>query len=255
MAISYRLNNDAERARVWRGYDNPDSNMFDAKRAHIWRSYDNPDSNTFWDRSVKIWEVALATSATPCYFDAIVINGSRYLDGSLVANNPSYRALREVSSLHNKSPVVFVNIGTGRQVWTEVILRSDAKWRDLLWRDRLQQGNGLFEHTTTKFYVDSETEKWLELAKSMGLEKAYRLNGAEENLQKIPYDDWRPAGTGQETLQRITDITEDYLRNDRVRDVINSIAHEAVRIRRARAMTERWRVFTKSPEFRYRNRN
>ncbi|KAI7759285.1 hypothetical protein LZL87_008662 [Fusarium oxysporum] len=148
IAISYHVKNDGE-------------------RAHIWRGYYNPDSNTSWDHSANIWEVALATFATPSYFDAIEIN---------------------------------------------------------------------------EFYVHSETEQWLELG--MGLKKAYRLSGSEGNLQTIPYDDWRPAATGIKTLQEITDITKEYLLNDRVRDIINSIAHEAVRIRRARATTERWKVFT-----------
>ncbi|KAH7180293.1 hypothetical protein DER46DRAFT_566928 [Fusarium sp. MPI-SDFR-AT-0072] len=68
----------------------------DGERAHIWRGYYNPDSNTSWDHSANIWEVALATFATPSNFDAIEINGATYRDGNLVANNPSYRALREV---------------------------------------------------------------------------------------------------------------------------------------------------------------
>lgn len=168
MAISYHLNNEGE-------------------RAHIWRSYDNPYTNTAWDRSARIWQVARATSATPGYFDAIEIAGATYLDGCLVANNPSYTALREVLDLHGKTSVVFVNIGTGSR--TEVNLRSDARWRDRSWRDRLQQGNRLFEHTITESHAYSETKQWLELSESMGIEKAYRLSGAEENLQKISYDD------------------------------------------------------------------
>ncbi|EWZ52500.1 acyl transferase/acyl hydrolase/lysophospholipase [Fusarium oxysporum Fo47] len=225
MAISYRVDDNVE-------------------KAHIWRSYDYPDSNTCLDRSAEIWEVAMATSATPGYFSPIKINGATYIDGSLVANNPSYRALREVSSIHSKAPVVFVNIGTGRQVGTNVIFRSDAKWRDRPWSERLQHPNRLFQYTTTEFYAETETKEWLELAERMGLEKAYRLS-VEGDLQTIPYDDWRPAGTGKKTLQKITDFTEEYLRKDEVRDIINSIAHEAVRIRRARAITGRWEAFAK----------
>jgi hypothetical protein len=90
--------------------------------------------------------------------------------------------------------------------------------------------------------TERETEKWLELASQMRLEQAYRLD-AEGDLYKFPFDDWRPAGTGQATLQEITDITDEYLDNNAVRDIIYRIAKEAVRIRRARAETEQWEGF------------
>ncbi|KAF4946475.1 hypothetical protein FGADI_11113 [Fusarium gaditjirri] len=208
--------------------------------AHVWRSYDNPYGNQWRDREThmaKIWEVAMATSATPGYFKPTEINGVTFLDGCLVANNPSYRALHDVLSIHGKAPVVFANIGTGSE---GVVHRIETKWRDLPWRDRLrfQQGS-IMEYTID---TDSETRKWLDLSERMGLEKAYRLS-VEGDLRTIPYDDWRPANTGRKTFQKITDLTEEYLSNDKVRDIISNIAHEAVRVRRARAITERWKDF------------
>ncbi|KAF5700326.1 guanine nucleotide-binding alpha-3 subunit [Fusarium globosum] len=201
----------------------------------IWRSWDHKEET-------RIWEVASATSATPGYFDAIEIDGATYLDGSLVANNPSYRALEEVLTIHRKVPVLFINIGTGTQDGNDVTFRSDTKWRDLRWRDRLQRPNRLFEHTVTEFYADSETKQFLQLARDEGLEEVYRLS-AREDLQAIPFDDWQPAVTGKKTVQEITNITNEYLDKDEVRKMIDRIAKEAVRIRRARARTEQWKRF------------
>jgi hypothetical protein len=160
----------------------------------------------------------------------------------LVATNPSSRALEEVLAIHRKIPVVFVNIGTGTHVDTDMIYRSYKEWRDRHWRDRFQHLNRSFQRSVTELYVDSETERWLEFVKDNGLEHAYRLS-AGKNLQAIPFDHWKPAGTGKKTLQEITDITNKYLNTDKVRETINRIAREAVRIRRARARTERWKSF------------
>ncbi|KAG5782191.1 hypothetical protein H9Q73_004167 [Fusarium xylarioides] len=204
-------------------------------RAHIWKSYDHK-------QHTRIWEVASATSANPYYFDPIKIDGVEYLNGSLVANNPSYRALDEVLAIHGKIPVAFVNIGTGTTDGNDADFRSDTKWRDRHWRSRFQQPNRAFLGIVTEFDADSETERWLELARDKGLKEAYRLSAGKE-LQAIPYDYWQPAGTGKRTLQEITDITNEYLNTDGVRETISRIAREAVRIRRARARTEQWKDF------------
>ncbi|KAH7269050.1 acyl transferase/acyl hydrolase/lysophospholipase [Fusarium redolens] len=216
-----------------------------AESAHIWKSYHDLDSKASISHSATIWEVACATSANPVYLDAIEINGATHSDGALVANNPSYKVLQEIYLQHNRAPSVFVNLGTGRRVETKVILKNDAKRRDFTWKQRLQDLNRAFQSHSTEIYTESNTGQWLVLAESMGLKHAYRLN-VERNLYQIPYDDWRPASTGKTTLLEMADITEGYLRQPGVRNVINRIAEEAVRIRRARANTERWEAFTKN---------
>ncbi|KAL9565578.1 hypothetical protein ACKAV7_009760 [Fusarium commune] len=67
--------------------------------------------------------------------------------------------------------------------------------------------------------------------------------GAGKRLYDMPYDDWRPATTGNETLHEITDITYKYLDRDDVKGIISRIAQVAVRVRRARARTEQWKDF------------
>ena len=51
------------------------------------RSYRTPSSGASF--SPTILEAALATSAAPTYFSDITIQGSRFVDGALGANNPT----------------------------------------------------------------------------------------------------------------------------------------------------------------------
>ncbi|RBA12697.1 hypothetical protein FPRO05_04147 [Fusarium proliferatum] len=203
-------------------------------RPHIWRSYNGPDDQTTLSRSAMIWEVARATSANRGYFEEIKIDGASYLDESVIVMNPSYRVLEEVSSLHNKAPALFVNIGAGSTFTTNPIARGHEN----------QRTNSESQPDSTDLYTFSENKQWEDLVERVGLEKVYRLN-AEGGLQDIPFDDWRPAGTGSSTLSVITSITNEYLHKSEVRDIINNIAGEAIRIRRARAKgrAERWNDF------------
>ncbi|PNP85066.1 hypothetical protein FNYG_01591 [Fusarium nygamai] len=207
--------------------------------SHIWRSYDCPDSKMSVNRSATIWEVARATSANPGYFEAIKIDGARYLDESLITLTPSYRALEEVSSLHSKAPAVFVSIGAGTRAAIDETSHDRARGHG-----GHQQTNDTSESDIAEFYTLGEMKLWEDLVQRVGLEKVYRLN-AEGDLQDIPFDDWRPAGTGSQTLRVITTITNEYLQKSEVRDMINNIAGEAIRIRRARAKasTRRWNEF------------
>ncbi|KAF5633872.1 guanine nucleotide-binding alpha-3 subunit [Fusarium tjaetaba] len=198
---------------------------------YAWKSYHHQEYT-------RIWEVACATVATPGYFDAIEIDGAAFVDGAVFMNNPSFRALEEVLAIHTKIPAVFVNIGTGTQYSDGATFRR--------WRDRLQQSNILFDRTVKHFQTGSETKRWIEFARHQGLKNAYTLS-AGKDLQAIPHYDWQPADTGKKTLHEITRITEEYLRCDEVRATISIIAHEAVQIRRARAITEKWRSFIQPP--------
>lgn len=70
--------------------------------------------------SPTILEAALATSAAPTYFSDIAIEGSKFVDGALGANNPALEVEEEASDLWceetgNLQPLVkcFVSVGTG----------------------------------------------------------------------------------------------------------------------------------------------
>ncbi|RPA75823.1 hypothetical protein BJ508DRAFT_331734 [Ascobolus immersus RN42] len=52
------------------------------------RSYDSPIHDPVAPKGVKIYEAALATAAAPSFFDRVALDGSKYVDGALGANNP-----------------------------------------------------------------------------------------------------------------------------------------------------------------------
>lgn len=82
------------------------------------RSYRTPSSGSSFNPT--ILEAALATSAAPTYFSDITIQGSKFVDGALGANNPTMVLEEEASDLWcedtgNLQPLVkcFVSVGTG----------------------------------------------------------------------------------------------------------------------------------------------
>lgn len=81
------------------------------------RSYRTPAVH---DLNPTILEAALATSAAPTYFSDVAINGSKFVDGALGANNPALEVEEEASDLWceetgDLQPLVkcFISIGTG----------------------------------------------------------------------------------------------------------------------------------------------
>ncbi|KAF5010853.1 hypothetical protein FDECE_3026 [Fusarium decemcellulare] len=243
-------------------------------KQYVWRSYDNnftPRSNDSngWNPSnagpahtTAIWEVARATTAAPRYFESIKIGDRKFLDGGMVANNPSLLALREINELHNLVPAHFVSIGTGlklnegqeEEVKEDIIeaLRR-ASTKDAVRRKQFLKKYLEIGRHWTKWMTDTEGENgvngWWSHCKAIGLtENAHRLN-VDGNLHAIPLDDWRPANTGDATLEFIKSETDSYLRQPRVRAHIASIANKAVEIRRRRAATERWESFALDVEY------
>lgn len=82
------------------------------------RNYRTPSSGSNFNPT--ILEAALATSAAPTYFSDITIQGSRFVDGAIGANNPTTVLEEEASDLWcedtgNIQPLVkcFISIGTG----------------------------------------------------------------------------------------------------------------------------------------------
>jgi predicted acylesterase/phospholipase RssA len=72
------------------------------------------------DLNPTIVEAALATSAAPTYFSDVAIQGSKFVDGAIGANNPAVEVEEEASDLWceetgNLQPLVkcFISVGTG----------------------------------------------------------------------------------------------------------------------------------------------
>ncbi|KAF2094138.1 FabD/lysophospholipase-like protein [Rhizodiscina lignyota] len=101
---------------------------------HIFRTYQEPETikhDSEWTAAdqtsssdLKIWQVARATCAAPSYFRPIRLQTDTYIDGGVMANNPTTLALHEIKTLFDSEsstrtkPTLalfntVVNIGTG----------------------------------------------------------------------------------------------------------------------------------------------
>ena len=95
----------------------------DDMRPYIFRSYDHPLKTTSalhynpgGADTNPMSVVGRATSAAPGYFNPFPIGNKTFLDGGLVANNPTHYAYHEVRLLQNNRPPMFVlSIGTGKK--------------------------------------------------------------------------------------------------------------------------------------------
>ncbi|KAG5762947.1 hypothetical protein H9Q72_008959 [Fusarium xylarioides] len=222
-------------------------------REHIWRSYDGLHSKASESRSATIWEVALATSATPSFFSPMKANDATYWDGIVAENSPSYLALLEITEFHSKSPAVFVNLRSRPAMKAETKRRLEILARTLSWahyppkplKQRISDINKLLQYFTTDSTTESESNQFRELAKSKGALTAYTLT--TEGVLPRPWPIVLRSGSEKvkEALQQTAATTKHYLQQDEVRVVINRIAEEAVRIRRARAHAniEQWEDF------------
>jgi predicted acylesterase/phospholipase RssA len=86
--------------------------------------------------SPTILEAALATSAAPTYFSDITIEGSKFVDGAIGANNPTAVLEEEACDLwcpdtRNLPPLVkcFISIGTGHLGYRSVY---DKGWKHMI---------------------------------------------------------------------------------------------------------------------------
>ncbi|KAK0729536.1 acyl transferase/acyl hydrolase/lysophospholipase [Lasiosphaeris hirsuta] len=228
---------------------------------HLWRTYDN----IYGTRTLRgseahteeIWKVARATSAAPRYFESIKMGGrgdkQKHLDGGMCANNPSLKAFSEVRRLHRQAPAFFVSIGTGKKVKTsnsrpdrlrlrdfENATRIDDVRRKQFIKKYLEIGSRWREWMTDT-EGDQGAQGWEEVAEEYGMPHE-RFN-VEGDLARIPLDDWRPINTGETTLRKMRELTEEYLaQEDQVRRIAET-ARALVNIRRERARTERWEKF------------
>ncbi|KAF5692234.1 calcium-independent phospholipase A2-gamma [Fusarium denticulatum] len=255
IAISWAINKEGGVSKefVWRSYDNDFSPK--AHDSNLW----NP-SNAGPAHTTAIWEVARATTAAPRYFESIKIIGRKFLDGGMVANNPSLITIREIHNLHGLVPALFVSIGTGLKVSAdaqkngapkeangEIKSLKRAATRDDVRRKQFLKKYIEIGKEWKNWMVDCEgmngTNGWRGHCKAIKFtEHLYRLN-VEGTLHTIPLDDWRPSNTGEDTLKFIKDQTKQYLAGPRVNEYITSIARKAVEVRRQRAATEQWERF------------
>ena len=182
----------------------------------------------------EIWKIARATSAAPTYFSPIDINGREYIDGGIGANNPARSALSEIKQLHGRFPKLLISIGTGEKEKKERSKPSNVRKR----RNWLNPVKIAFHLALHSQVIAKEVKERCEGENV----KHFRFN-VPHPMGKIKLDTWQPPDTGQETKDKMLDLTLQWLVRDYNHNALCRCAQELVSCRRQRAETERWEVF------------
>ena len=158
------------------------------------RNYSTPYGSS---HSPTIVEAALATSAAPTYFSEASIEGSKFVDGAIGANNPSVQVEEEASDIWCEDsariqPLVkcFVSIGTGHPGSRSV---SDKGMKSFL--QTLAK-----EASETEDTKEEWLGRWRQHSKN-GRAFRFNVNHGLENVKLAEYE--------QEEL--ISDATHGYL--------------------------------------------
>ncbi|KAF1809400.1 FabD/lysophospholipase-like protein [Eremomyces bilateralis CBS 781.70] len=215
-----------------------------ARRKHLNPGLANP---------LPLYKVARATSAAPKYFPKVDIGGRSYLDGGMVANNPSRLALKEVEQMHEQLPKLLLSLGTG--------MPDDYERLD---QDALLHGSymirGFGDTLKAISMLVTQTEKIHDDMSDLLANPRQRPGGVHRqkteyfrfnvvgDAGEIPLDDWR-GRNGEVTKARIRGNVMTYLSNQSVHEELIKCAQILVETRRARAETERWEAF--AHEFAY----
>jgi patatin-like phospholipase/acyl hydrolase len=175
--------------------------------------------------------VARATSAAPTYFKSVKIGKENFGDGGFGHNNPSWEAYNEVYDMHNSddTAIVLVSVGTGESY----VRRFAAATGYVELFQALRAAKGL---ATDTYKTDELLQKITQKRK----DSYFRFN-ADERLGKIKLDCWKKARRSRaSTADEIQQITESYMDQEEVTEMINRVAEILVQNRRMRATTERW---------------
>ena len=79
---------------------------------------------------MQVWQAGLATAAAPTYFDPVVIEGSSYVDGGVLFNNPTEVMLQEIDRIWKGRKIgCIVSVGCGRVAATRTSASKTASTR------------------------------------------------------------------------------------------------------------------------------
>lgn len=217
------------------------------QKIHLFRSYLNPTPprrkagqgrhfNLENQEDVRIWEAARATSAAPTYFRSIDVNGRNYIDGGLMANNPSEHAWAEVHSMHRHHPAgrcpndategsisFLVSLGTGKQA--DPRLRSGE---DPL--SRFRRLVALVQRGIQEMTNPERAHEWME--QDPKRKAVYHRFNVETGLNKMSLDECKTAGNFNVTFAEIQESVNRYVSDVQVWTRLQNLAEQLVIHRR-----------------------
>lgn len=245
-------------------------------KSYIFRSYDhkapvNPElaySSRLYNygpaSAAKLWKVARATSAAPGYFSEQRIDGAPYEDGGRGLNNPALHVFEDVEKKHSgRYPELIVTVGTGTKAESSESSMPEEPAQETSSSNPMRHLIGLIKIATKGLPDDiTDTEEAHERLehKIYGFRKGRQKQDPEIthplyfrfNVKllgaKVKLDEWKPSKSGpkpngDETLGKLSDLTNEYLKDEKVRQALKDCAVKLVHIRRKRAETERWEQF------------
>lgn len=226
---------------------------------HLWPSplsqMDHPHLNPGRAHREPIWQIARATSAAPTYFRPMSFCSQAFSDGAIGANNPAERVLWEVLQMHKHEPSLLLSIGTGKHHKPLPNRKALDKIEKLPPSQRHEkhrappQDKNLIKFWKKKnkllIHLATESEQTQIRVKTEAHSRDIdycRLN-VDKGIGDMQLDEWEPSSNGMTTKARIIKYTNKYLDQEEVKDDLLRCARFLVKIRRARARTERWEKF------------
>src|SRR6266498_442465 len=177
---------------------------------YIFRSYNHPHTgidpltrNPGTGSEFSVCDVAHAASAAPYHFSPSKRRGSRtesevadeiFTDGSYWVNNPSWEVLNEVLTMNNRleqSIGLLLSLGTGETGYS----KQGPFWKSLWSSDK-----------SLLKALGSQSDK---VHKRLVHISKYRRFNVQNGLEKIDLDEWKPKGSGAQTLDRIRKATHE----------------------------------------------
>lgn len=187
--VSTKVNSNPPQAKIWRNYNYP------------------PGQSSRYQGSFRVntGTAIRATTAAPVYFTPVQWEGGLFVDGALVANNPTAIALQEAKVLYPGIPVELVlSIGTGYYVDTQSDLKSIG-WDklinqlvasttdtedvhsllvDFLPRDKYYRFNPML---TTNFAIDEKNKSMLSSLKRLAADHVLELERTDPSYYEQLY--------------------------------------------------------------------
>jgi len=200
-----------------------------------------------------IVDVARATSAAPTYFAPHQIGDNLFMDGGIVANNPTWLAFREVQQVRRfkaNSVALVLSIGTGKSgplsAFGEGLF---GRYWALLKYAKKKASESEEPHTKMEEYVREHRHQARNSQPAQHTDHrplVYERLNVEIGLENMKLDDWKcknrlgRAYESNRTLDKIKNVTRTYLDDAAVQTKLNELAEILVNSRRERLTRPNW---------------